>query len=245
MQATVPQRKYWGYLRGLGGSAIITFIVGFIFRSLLPSFPENVRSAVIIQALPFIAFFASILLLFIMSVALLGVRFHLVVPNRTHRAVEFTIIGSILVGIIALFQPFQLAPYTYGLSLLLFSVLAFIVWSHIAPKSSRDDSKLPKFTPSATTTALIAGFIVTALVFGGFGVTSAPKEPYGIRQRMWNTMDEEKKVEAAKEALDTYRTSTMPFFVLYGLMPGLVIFFLTRELVAGKTSRAYTNSLLE
>ena len=39
MQASVPQHKYWGYLRGLGGSAIITFIVGFIFRSLIPSFP--------------------------------------------------------------------------------------------------------------------------------------------------------------------------------------------------------------
>lgn len=236
MQA-MPQRKYWGYVRGLGGSAIITFIVGFIFRSLIPSFPENVRNAVIIQALPFIAFFASVLLLFIMSVALLGVRFHLVVPNKTHRAVEFTIIASILVGIAALFQPFQIAPYTYGLSLLLFSVLAFIVWSHIAPKSSREDSRLAKFTPRATTTALIAGLAVAALVFGSFAATSAPKEPYGIRQRMWNTMSEEKKAEAAKEALSTYRTSTMPFFVLYGLMPGLVVFFLTRELTNGQYSR--------
>ncbi len=235
MQASFPQRKYWGYLRGLGGSAIITFIVGFIFRSLLPSFPENFRNAVIIQALPFIAFFASILLLFIMSVALLGVRFHLIVPNRTHRAVEFTIIGSILLGIIALFQPFQLAPYTYGLSLLLFSVLTFIVWSHVAPKSSREDSKLPRFSSGATNTALIAGFIVAAIVFGSFAATSAPREPYGIRQRMWNTMDEEKKVETAKEAIRTYRTSTMPFFVLYGLMPGLVVFFLTREIRTPKT----------
>ena len=176
-----------------------------------------------------------------MSVALLGVRFHLLVPNRTHRAVEFTIIGSILLSIIALFQPFQLAPYTYGLSLLLFSVLTFIVWSHVAPKSSREDSKLPRFTSRATTTALIAGFIVAAIVFGSFAATSVPREPYGIRQRVWNTLDEEKKGEAAKDAINTYRTSTMPFFVLYGLMPGLVIFFLTRELVTGKTSRVNVN----
>lgn len=235
MQASFPQSKYWGYLRGLGGSSIVTFIVGFIFRSLIPSFPESIRSAVIIQALPFIAFFASILLLFIMSVALLGVRFHLLVPHRTHQAVEFTIIASILIGIVALFQPFQLAPYTYGLSLLLFSVLAFIVWSHVAPKSSREDSHLPKFTSKATTTGLIAGLIVTAVVFGSFAISSAPKEPYGIRQRMWNTMDEAKKTETARAALSTYRTSTLPFFVVYGLMPGLVVFFLTRELATAKT----------
>ena len=235
MQATIPQRRYWGYLRGLGGSAIITFIVGFVFRSLIPSLPENVANAVIIQALPFIAFFASMLLLFIMSVALLGVRFHLLVPNRTHRAVEFTIIGSILVGIIALFQPFQLAPYTYGLSLLLFSVLAFIVWSHVAPKSSREDSKLSKFSSSATTTALVTGLIVAALIFASFALTKSPQEPYGIRQRVWNTLDEDKKVEAATEALSTYRTSTLPFFALYGLMPGLVVFFLMRELRTPKS----------
>jgi hypothetical protein len=231
MQATAPTKnKYWGYLRGLGGAAIITFIVGFIFRSLIPSFPETIRNAVIVQALPFIAFFASLLLLFIMSVALLGVRFHLIVPNRTHRAVEFTIIASILVGIVGLFQPWQISPYTYGLSLLLFSVLAFIVWSHVAPRSNREDSKLPRFSSSSTITAFIAGLIVAALVFGSFALTSSPKEPYGIRQREWNTLDEEKRAEAATVALNTYRTSTLPFFALYGLMPGLVVFFLLREL---------------
>jgi hypothetical protein len=235
MQATIPQRKYWGYIRGLGGSAIITFIVGFVFRSLIPSFPETIRNAVIIQALPFIAFFASILLLFIMSVALLGVRFHLLVPNRTHRAVEFTIIASILLGIVALFQPWQISPYTFGFSLLLFSVLAFIVWSHVAPRSSRESNILPAFSRTATSTAIIAGLIVVAIVFGSFALTKSPKEPYGIRQRVWNTMDEEKKAEAASEAISTYRSATLPFFVLYALMPGLVVFFITRELSTRKT----------
>jgi hypothetical protein len=235
---TVPQRKYWGYVRGLGGSAIVVFIVGFMFRSLIPTFPETIRKAVIVQALPFIAFFASILLLFIMSVALLGVRFHLVVPNRTHRAVEFTIIASILLGIVALFQPWQISPYTFGFSLLLFSVLTFIVWSHVAPRSSRE-SDLPAFTQGATTTAIIIGLMVAAIVFGSLALTKLPKEPYGIRQRVWNTMDEEKKAEAADKAMSIYRSATLPFFIVYALMPGLVVFFLTRELASkGQKERA-------
>jgi hypothetical protein len=236
MQATVPTKnKYWGYIRGLGGSALIAAIVGALFNVVVrPLLPETVQNEVIVTAVPFIAIFATIILLFIMSVALLGVRFHLNVPARTHSAVEYTIIASILVGVVALFQSWSIAPYTFGLGLLLFSVLAFIVWSHIAPRSKREDATLPKFSSRATTTGIMAGVIVAALVFGSFAASSVPKEPYGVRQRQWNSYNDERKAEAREAAVQAYRTAYLPFFVIYGVLPGLVVFFLTRELATPK-----------
>ncbi len=239
MQASArPKNKYWGYVRGLGGAAIISAIIGILFNvAIRPLLSERIRNEVIVTAVPFIAIFAAILLLFIMSVALLGVRFHVTVPARTHSAVEYTIIASILIGVVALFQSWSIAPYTFGLGLLLFSVLAFIVWSHVAPRNKRDDATLPKFSSRATTTGMIAGLMVAALVFGSFALNTVPKEPYGIRQRQWNSYNDEKKAEAKVTAQTAYRNSYLPFFVIYGALPGLVVFFLARELTTRKTPR--------
>jgi hypothetical protein len=238
MQATAPTKnKYWGYIRGLGGSALIAAIVGALFNVVLrPLLPDSVQNEVIVTAVPFIAIFAAIILLFIMSVALLGVRFHVTVPARTHSAIEYTIIASILIGVFALFQSWSIAPYTFGLGLLLFSVLAFIVWSHIAPRSKREDATLPKFSSRATTTGIIAGLIVAALVFGSFAASSVPREPYGVRQRQWNSYNDERKAETRVAAIRAYRTAYLPFFMVYGALPGLVVFFLTRELATPKHS---------
>jgi hypothetical protein len=238
MPASVPiKNKYWGYIRGLGGSALIAAIVGALFNVVVrPLLPETVQNEVIITAVPFIAIFAAIILLFIMSVALLGVRFHVTLPARTHSAVEYTIIASILIGVVALFQSWSIAPYTFGLGLLLFSVLAFIVWSHIAPRNKREDAALPNFSSRATTTGIIAGLVVAALVFGSFAVSSVPKEPYGVRQRQWNSYNDERKAETARAAAVAYRTAYLPFFLIYGALPGLVVFFLARELTTAKRS---------
>jgi lysylphosphatidylglycerol synthetase-like protein (DUF2156 family) len=242
MQASVlSKNKYWGYVRGLGGSALIAALVGALFNSVIrPLLSERIRNEVIITAIPFIAIFAAILLLFIMSVALLGVRFHVTLPSRTHRAAEYTIIASILIGVVALFQSWSIAPYTFGLGLLLFSVLAFIVWSHIAPRTKRDDATLPKFTSRATTIGIIAGLVIAALVVGSFAVSTVPKEPYGVRQRQWNSYSDEKKAEAKEAATLAYQTAYIPFFILYGALPGLVIFFLAREFTTPK-SKALEN----
>lgn len=239
MQAAATKNKYWGYVRGLGGAAIIAAIVGALFNIVVrPLLPETVKNEVIVTAVPFIAIFAAIILLFILSVALLGVRFHVVVPSRTHTAVEYTIITSILIGVFALFQSWAIAPYTFGLGLLLFSVLAFIVWSHIAPRNKREDVTLPNFTPRATTLGVIAGLIVAALIFGSFALNTVPKEPYGVRQRQWNSYNDEKKATAKVEAEVAYRNSYLPFFVIYGALPGLVVFFLTRELTTPKNKNS-------
>jgi hypothetical protein len=41
-----------------------------------------------------------------------------------------------------MFQPWVFAAYTYGFILLLFSTLAFIVWSHIVPKGASEHQEI-------------------------------------------------------------------------------------------------------
>ncbi|MCA9835955.1 MAG: hypothetical protein KC422_03535 [Trueperaceae bacterium] len=229
--------NYWGVTRALGGWALGAFLFGLLFKPIIQNiFPADLRDDVIILALPFVAYFAAILLLFILGINLISQRLHLSIPNRTHRAVEYTIIAGILFGIFALFQPWTIGPYRFGFGLLLLSTLAFILWSHVMPRRAKDDSLQPPYTKNAVTAGLIVGLLITALIAGGFALTSRPKEPYGIRERQWNFMREDQKVEIATKANRDYFAGYLPFFLVYGLLPGLVGFFLIREFATPKAS---------
>jgi hypothetical protein len=46
---------------------------------------------------------------------------------------ERVIIGGIVLGVVCMFQPWVFVGYKYGFLLVLFSTLAFIVWSHVTP----------------------------------------------------------------------------------------------------------------
>jgi energy-coupling factor transporter transmembrane protein EcfT len=59
------------------------------------------------------------------------------IAARPYHVVEQIIIFCILAGIFGIFQQWIKAFYSAGFMLLLFSTLAFIVWSHIAPKRVR------------------------------------------------------------------------------------------------------------
>jgi hypothetical protein len=230
VQASLVSSKYWGPIRGLGGSALIVTLVGLLFgpfsRAVLS---EEALGDVIVQAIPFVAFFVAIILLFILSVSLLSIRLHVKVPNRTHRAVEFITILGIVAGIVFLFQSWSMTPYRYGFTLLLLSTLSFILWSHIAPRSAKDDASLPAFTRRATTVAVVAGLIVASVLFTGLSRGARPEEPYGMRQRRWDFLNEEQKATIAVTARNDYRRVTLPFLSLYSLLPALAVFFVLRE----------------
>lgn len=69
----------------------------FIPVSRVP-FSDQLRSEVTIQAIPFVTYFAAIILLFVLMVALTAKWLHLSIPFRTHRAVELTTIAGISGG---------------------------------------------------------------------------------------------------------------------------------------------------
>jgi hypothetical protein len=63
----------------------------------------------------------------------LAVRLNHRVPERTHRLIEYVLIGGIVLGIIGMFQPWIFPLFRYGFYILLISTIGFIAWSHVTP----------------------------------------------------------------------------------------------------------------
>ena len=89
-----------------------------------------------LQAVYFIVGFAIILGAFIYFIRWMSKRFNDRIDERTFTNVERVIIAGIIVGVIGMFQPWIFWGYRYGFLLLLFSTLAFIVWSHVTPAAA-------------------------------------------------------------------------------------------------------------
>lgn len=90
-----------------------------------------------LQPVIFIVGFLIILGLFIRLIMALSNRLSDQIPQATFDRVERVIIAGIVLGVIGMFQPWVFLGYKYGFILLLFSTLAFIVWSHITPAAMR------------------------------------------------------------------------------------------------------------
>lgn len=86
------------------------------------------------QPVLFIIGFLAILLAYIFSIIFLARRLRGKIPHRIYTVVEIVIIAGILLGVFGIFQPWLQAGYTYGFTLLLYSTLSYIVWSHIPPQ---------------------------------------------------------------------------------------------------------------
>jgi hypothetical protein len=91
-----------------------------------------------LQALLFIVCFVAILVAFIYFIARVARRFNGKVAQRTYSAIEGAIIAGILLGVVGMFQPWVHFAYKAGFNVLLLSTLAYIVWSHVTPKSAHN-----------------------------------------------------------------------------------------------------------
>jgi hypothetical protein len=87
------------------------------------------------QAVFFIVGFVAIIVAFILFIIFLAKRLNGRVPRPMYNVVEKIIIAGILLGIFGMFQPWIHLGFRVGFHLLLFSTLAFIVWSHITPQA--------------------------------------------------------------------------------------------------------------
>ncbi|MBX2999151.1 MAG: hypothetical protein KF893_11625 [Caldilineaceae bacterium] len=88
-----------------------------------------------LQAILFISVFISILLAFIYFIRFVSRKLSGRIPPQLYDRVEQVIIGGIVVGVVSMFQPWLFVGYKYGFLVVLFSTLAFIVWSHITPSA--------------------------------------------------------------------------------------------------------------
>ena len=227
--------RYIGPVKWLGGIAIILFILAALFANVVTGLvSEALSNAVMFRAIPFFMAFVGVLLLFILLIALVALRFNGKVPNRTYTGLEMLTIAGILLGTVSLFNPWSFVPYRYGFGLLLLSTLAFILWSHVAPPRADSGLQISPLSRSQHIAGIIAGVLVLVLLTVTAISANGPQEPYGVRQRAWDSYSEERQAEIAAEATQEFSSVEMPFLVIYNLLPGVAVYLVVRELVGRK-----------
>jgi hypothetical protein len=232
---------YLRVTKWLGGIALCFFAFGVLFGVLTPSiFSEEALNSVLLNAIPFFSIFVGILLLFILTIALLAIRFNGKIPGRTYRGVENTIIATILIAVVCLFQPWNIVPYRYGFVLLLLSTLAFIVWSHIAPPRADYDQHIPALTPQQHLIGAVAGLLVVVVLTASAVSANAPQPPYGLRQRVWNSYDDARKAQVAADATASFNNVEFPFLIALNSIPGILAYMVAREIASGGKRREET-----
>lgn len=85
------------------------------------------------NALYFILGFLLILALFITFIRWVSHRLSYKIAADRFTQIERVIIAGIVLGVVSMFQPWLFVGYKFGFLVLLFSTLAFIVWSHVTP----------------------------------------------------------------------------------------------------------------
>ncbi len=219
-------------IRGFAVAIVIILALGGLFHLYTGTLPEQRQEEVLIKAIPFVAIFVSIILVFICLIAVGAIALNGRVPLRTYRPIESVIIGGILLGILGLFQGWKLFAYENGFLLLLFAVLLFIFWSHIAPMPPARSRQQPPFVRQAQIAGLVAGIVVWAMCAVYFSTMMKPEAPYGNAQRIWDMMMDEEERQATAERFDEeYKINRIPVAVLISLLPGSIVFLAVRELV--------------
>lgn len=81
-------------------------------------------------------------------IALLARQLKDKVPRRLYSLIEGLIIGGIVLGILGLFQPWVLWGFRIGFGVLFYSTLAYVVWSHVTPRSEQyEEADVVSVTP--------------------------------------------------------------------------------------------------
>lgn len=220
-------------IRYIGIPTVIVFLLGLAFiplREVL--FDEEARSSVLIQAVPFVLMFASLVMTFILLVALTMAVLDKRIPYRTHNAIEVTLIAGIVIAVVAMFQMVDIVGYRYGFPLLLMTTLSFILWSHITPQSAQAGKGLAPFTRQHVIGAAVAAVLALGVLSSALAISARPEAPYGFSERRWDRMREDDKAETEAEALARYTSVQIPVFIILALGPSAVVFFVVREALA-------------
>lgn len=233
--------KYIGPIKWLGGIAAGLFVFAFLFGNIAPGLvSEEIRNGVLFNAIPFFTAFVGILLLFILLIVIVAIRFNGRIPGRTYSAMEKLIIAGIIFGTLCLFNPWSFVPYRYGFLLLLASTLAFILWSHVLPPRADFDARIaPLSRAQHIAGGAVAVLIILGLTFAAASVNS-PKEPYGIRERVWNSYDEARRAQIAADAVNQFNQVELPFLFIFNAFPAAAAYLVVREVVGGQRAANVT-----
>jgi uncharacterized membrane protein len=95
-------------------------------------------------AFQFIPMFVGLVFLYGLFIYFLGRRLYEKVSQRFFLIGVLILIGGIIAGVVLMFQPFNFAGFPVGFWFVLLSLLGFIVWSHVEPRTRRMESALTR-----------------------------------------------------------------------------------------------------
>lgn len=118
---------------------LVTLVLGLLAGPFIAArtTPEQLAENVLLNAIPFILIFVSIILTYITLIVVVGSILNNNISRRAHKIVESILIAGIVLGIFGMFQPWIFVAYKYGFVVLLISTLGFILWSHIVPRETK------------------------------------------------------------------------------------------------------------
>jgi hypothetical protein len=142
--ADTEKKSDGGVPRGLPIAGVILLILGLIARQVIPNMvsEEQMARNVLLAAIPFILVFAAIIIGYMILIWYTGSKLNGKIPEKTYRPIEYILIGGIVLGIFLMFQPWVFELFRVGFIMLLISTLAYILWSHVRPKTEEFSSKV-------------------------------------------------------------------------------------------------------
>ena len=122
--------------------ALILLLLGIMLNPFIPTIftEDQLAKNPLFSGIPFVLIFASIILFFMSFIWWVSNRLNFRISDKAYNRIEKIIIAGIVLGIIFMFQPWVFVLFRYGFYLLLFSTLAFMVWSHVTAAAPVDDS---------------------------------------------------------------------------------------------------------
>lgn len=129
---------------GLPIAAVVLLVLGLVAIPYVQAnfSEEQLTENVLLNAIPFILIFLSIILAFMTLVWAAASSLSGNVSRRIYRPIELALMAGIALGTIGMFQPWVQAFFSGGFYLLLVSTLGFILWSHIRPKEAARQEEL-------------------------------------------------------------------------------------------------------
>lgn len=126
-------------LIGFYVSAALLVVLGLIGQPLVEQWttPKARSDNALLGGIPFIMIFVGIIVAYIGSITLLTTLINHKVPAAIYNPILNLLIAGIVLGIVGLFQPFAFVLYQAGFWMLFISLIGYMVWSHIVPKSVR------------------------------------------------------------------------------------------------------------
>jgi hypothetical protein len=120
-------------------AAVVLFALSFVIQPVLNALVPDLQSSVnvLLIALPFLLVFVPIILLFMSLIVFASKVLEHRVAETPYKIIEYVFIAGIVVGIIAMFQPWTFLLFKPGFFILFLSLLGFMLWSHVAMKRVR------------------------------------------------------------------------------------------------------------